>query len=87
MSERGELVMRNTRPKHSRILKNQAKCLLCGDVVESKHPHDFVACSCGALTVDGGNEYLCRAFYNRLDWEERSILEEFGEAVTQRRNK
>ena len=37
--------------------RNRAKCLTCGDVVESKHVHDFVTCKCGAISVDGGNEY------------------------------
>ena len=37
--------------------KNKAKCRKCGDIVESKHVHDFVACGCGAIFVDGGNQY------------------------------
>lgn len=27
-------------------MKNKAKCRNCGDVVESKHRHDFVSCKC-----------------------------------------
>ena len=34
------------------------KCLKCGDIIESKHRHDFVSCSCGTCAVDGGDEYL-----------------------------
>lgn len=34
------------------------KCLNCKDVIKSKHRHDFVTCSCGKVSVDGGNEYL-----------------------------
>lgn len=30
----------------------------CGDVIQSKHVHDFVWCRCGQLAVDGGGEYL-----------------------------
>lgn len=37
--------------------KNKAKCLICGDIIESKHVHDFVSCKCGAIAVDGGNQY------------------------------
>ena len=42
------------------IVKNSARCLRCGDEVVSRHVHDFVSCSCGAIFVDGGNEYLRR---------------------------
>lgn len=66
----------NIEPRHTKIIKNQAKCLLCGDMIESKSRHDFVTCSCGSLSVDGGKLYLIRSFQNRLDWEERSIVEE-----------
>ncbi len=43
------------------IIKNAAKCLNCGDVVESTYRHDFVMCSCGNLAVDGGKDYLKRS--------------------------
>ena len=38
---------------------NAAKCRKCGDVIVSRYTHDFVQCSCGAIFVDGGNDY-CR---------------------------
>ncbi len=37
--------------------RNRAKCRKCGDVIESTHRHDFVSCKCGAIFVDGGNDY------------------------------
>ncbi len=37
--------------------KNRAKCKLCGDILESKHRHDFVSCKCGEIFIDGGNDY------------------------------
>ena len=37
--------------------KNKIRCRKCGDVIESTHRHDFVRCSCGAVSVDGGNDY------------------------------
>lgn len=40
------------------IIKNSAKCLLCGDVLVSTYRHDFVSCSCGNLFIDGGLNYL-----------------------------
>jgi hypothetical protein len=38
-------------------LRNRARCLKCYDIIESKHRHDFVICKCGAIFVDGGNDY------------------------------
>lgn len=42
------------------ILKNAARCRRCGDIIESKTVHDFKMCSCGAIFVDGGKNYLRR---------------------------
>ena len=42
------------------IVQNAATCLACGDFIVSKHRHDFVTCTCGAISVDGGQEYLRR---------------------------
>ena len=50
-----------------KILKNAIKCNYCGDVIVSKHTHDFVTCKCGKVSVDGGNEYLRRTYTNSLD--------------------
>lgn len=33
---------------------NKAQCAKCGDIVESKHNHDFVSCKCGEIFIDGG---------------------------------
>lgn len=44
------------------ILKNAIKCKHCGDVIESTYCHNFVTCSCGCCSVDGGNDYLRRCF-------------------------
>lgn len=43
------------------IKKNAAKCGRCNEVIESKHRHDFVTCSCGGLSVDGGHAYIKRS--------------------------
>ena len=43
-----------------RIIRNAIQCKHCGDVIESKSVHDFVTCSCGTCSVDGGHEYLRR---------------------------
>lgn len=51
------------------IIQNAALCLSCGDIIVSKHRHDFVECTCGAISVDGGQEYLRRVgdFTNAMD--------------------
>ena len=36
---------------------NRIKCKQCGDVIHSKHRHDFVSCKCGLVAVDGGDDY------------------------------
>ena len=30
------------------------KCRGCNDIIQSKHRRDFVTCSCGAVSIDGG---------------------------------
>ena len=47
-------------PKGQKIARNAARCERCGDVIESRSTDDFVKCSCGAIAVDGGHEYLRR---------------------------
>ena len=34
------------------------QCLICFDVIESKHRHDMRGCKCGACFVDGGSDYM-----------------------------
>lgn len=54
------------------ILSNQVRCLKCGDTPFSAHRHDYRPCSCGAIAVDGGMEYLRRV--GALDaYEDMSI--------------
>lgn len=42
-------------------LKNKIQCRKCKDIIESKFRHDFVTCSCGAVSTDGGNDYWRRS--------------------------
>lgn len=62
-----------------KIISNKAKCRLCGDIIESKHRHDWQTCSCGAIFVDGGHEYLRRGAKNFEDLEELSEFEDVEE--------
>lgn len=46
------------------VVTNKAQCKLCGDVIESKHRHDFKWCKCGEISVDGGKSYIKRSAKN-----------------------
>ena len=48
--------------KVERVISNKALCNNCKDIIESKHGHDFVTCSCGNVSVDGGKNYLRRCY-------------------------
>lgn len=45
-------------------MRNRVKCKLCGDIIESKRRHDYVTCSCGEISIDGGNDYMHARFNN-----------------------
>ncbi len=66
-----------------KILKNSIKCNYCGDVIVSKHTHDFVSCKCGKCSVDGGNSYLRRIYTNSPnDYQELSeVIEDDDEEL------
>lgn len=59
----------------NKIISNKIRCKKCGDVIESKTLHDYVACRCGAVAVDGGHDYL-RRLGNFDNWEEMSEVTE-----------
>ena len=59
-----------------RIIENSAKCLKCGDKIVSKHRHDYVTCSCGNVSVDGGLDYCRRSFKEMDTWIDTSIWED-----------
>lgn len=44
--------------EHRKIRRNRLQCKLCGDIIESKHTHDYVMCSCKKCAIDGGKEYV-----------------------------
>jgi len=50
----------------NKIIVNKIKCKKCGDIIESKHRHDFKFCKCQAVAVDGGKDYLRRVGYEEL---------------------
>ena len=59
-----------------KITKNCIQCKACGEVIESKYRHDFVICSCGRCSVDGGLEYLRRTAKTGDDFVEMSQFKE-----------
>jgi len=50
-----------------RIVHNKCKCSICLTVIESKHRHDFVSCTCGRIFTDGGLDYIHRGFTDPTD--------------------
>lgn len=62
-----------------KLIKNAIKCNHCGDIVESKSVHDFVTCSCGRVSVDGGLDYSKRCYKEKGDFTELSEWEEVVE--------
>jgi hypothetical protein len=57
-----------------KIVKNQAKCLKCGEVVESKSRHDFRECKCGNVFVVGGRSYIHHGFRDESLYADWSIV-------------
>lgn len=64
-----------------RIKTNKIKCNKCRDIIESTSVHDFKWCSCGAVAVDGGHEYL-RRLGNEEDFEDLSYVMKLFEIKT-----
>ena len=56
-----------------KIVRNSARCDMCGDEIESMHRHDFKWCTCRNIAVDGGTEYLRRVGMEGL-WSETSVM-------------
>jgi hypothetical protein len=72
------------------IVQNAIICKECDDFIFSRHRHDFVTCSCGASSVDGGQEYLRRSGDSWLDvsWSiEDEIYRECGQAALDAKNR
>lgn len=59
-----------------KIISNKAKCLICGDIIESNHVHDYKTCGCGNLSVDGGLNYLKRSAKDINKWEDLSVVDD-----------
>jgi len=44
-------------PQDNEIRIDAAQCPLCRDVLVSRWQHDLHGCSCGAIAIDGGQDY------------------------------
>ena len=50
------------------IMKNAIKCRICGSYIRMNTGYDYIPCACGAIAVDGGDQYV-RILGNRDDYE------------------
>lgn len=67
----------------NRYLSNRAKCLICGEIIESTHRHDFKWCSCRNVAVDGGLDYLKRCFNKMDSWVDMSEISKTAEGQSE----
>lgn len=65
------------------IYVNAAICGVCNYFIRSKNRHDYVLCSCGNVSVDGGSAYTKRNFKtdNYID-----VIELFDDAKKEQDN-
>lgn len=61
-----------------KIISNKIQCKHCGEIIESKHIHEFVTCKCETCSVDGGYYHLSRSYKDspEEDFIELSEVEE-----------
>jgi len=41
-----------------KLIKNSARCKNCGDILESKHRHDYVTCTCFQESSEKRHEFI-----------------------------
>ena len=66
------------------IVRNSARCLICGDEIESKTLHDFKVCSCGNIHIDGGHYYCKAGAKDPSKFESTTVTRELEEGETVR---
>ena len=67
----------------TKIIRNRAKCLECGDIVESTTRHHLAMCSCGSMYTDGGTDYLRRGAKDLSKVEDLSEVVDIEESTPQ----
>ena len=64
-------------------MANILRCKKCGDIITSDERHDMNWCKCGAIAIDGGDDY-CKITGNPEDMEvfvPSKLLEEKDEYI------
>lgn len=49
-------------------MENAVKCKVCGSYIRMNTGYTYIPCACGAIAVDGGQEY-CRIIGDSDNWE------------------
>ncbi len=61
------------------LILNAIQCLLCKEIIVSRHRHDFKSCKCGKVSVDGGLYYRKRV---GTHYAERCAYERTGNPLS-----
>lgn len=64
--------------KGSLVMRNRAKCKLCGDLLESFHLSDWVECKCQEISICGG---LVKAECAARDWKNFIRIDDSGKEI------
>jgi hypothetical protein len=56
------------------IQSNKAKCLHCNDILISEETEIELKCTCGKLTISGGQSFLLRSGVQGKDYQEMSDM-------------
>ncbi len=57
----------------NKIILNSIQCNECKEILISRYRHDFVMCSCEAVSTDGGTDYLRRGFKEEGSYKDLSV--------------
>lgn len=69
------------------IWDNSAQCLNCMEVIRSKNRHDYVTCSCGNVSVDGGSWYIKRCYGGKGYLDIIEMFEDANDQTTTEENR
>lgn len=62
---------------NTKIIRNAAKCRLCGDIIESNNSDRIETCQCGEISVSGGFNFIAR--WASTTWNNIVDLSEYEE--------
>lgn len=58
-------------------MRNRAKCKLCSNIIESRYQYEEISCTCGQISVMGGDKMGCSAF----DWANFLRVDDEGNEI------